>query len=174
MKALDSNALSSILPAASLALLYGANSYIENSFLHQELHSQPKDFAHFYQNPLLRADLSGNNSFNGAPLWNEFQILQNLFEVVNPNEVYSFINSSIAKLLLELEPTARQYFEVDKIALEVRHDPEINDPVLLIAIFSKKSWEQSEIDLDTFDRNWWLKKVWIPSDKRICVDVFAA
>lgn len=115
-----------------------------------------------------------SNSITGNPSWEIFQSLQSRYEVTSPRSVLSFLNGPITSLLLLAEPIIREYFDVSKIVLDVKIDPEDQSSVMLVTIHTSTDWEIAEENLERFDREWWLSQSWYPSRKRICIDVYPA
>jgi hypothetical protein len=114
------------------------------------------------------------NSITGRLSRKAVTDLSRLYEISNPDRVFWFLNEHIANLLVNAASVISEYFERPRISLELRSDPESGSDVLLAFIHTNLGWEESEAALETFDRNWWLSQTWIPSTKRISIDVRSA
>jgi hypothetical protein len=113
------------------------------------------------------------NSISGGASWTLTQELQQMFEIISVEKVFAFVNQSLAQILLNTAAVIKEHFECQKLTLDVRTDYEDGSQILLLFIHSKTGWEDSQNRLDEFDR-WWLCQKWLPSSKRICVDIYPA
>lgn len=168
---LSSKAILALPAAVTIAMGFGSNAISDNQ-------ASPPNAggAGSTDEPIPAAQPRGQmtcqNSITGSLSRDAMQNLSRLYEIANA-DVFWFLNEQIAHLLINTESVIREYFEPTKIALELRSDPESGSDVLLVSIHTSMDWQQSDERLEQFDRNWWLTKSWVPSNKRICVDVRA-
>ncbi len=157
----NSNAIAPLPPAMTLTIGSNAITVCQNQDV-----QQPEQLDCAAALPTVQA-----NSITGPANWNVLAKLRSLYTISNPEQVFLFLNDQIAELLVDAEAVIREHFETSRVGLEVRPDPEGTNDVLLVSIYCNLCWQESEKLLEGFDRCWWLSRSWIPSNKKICIDV---
>ncbi len=165
---LATKGFSFIFPAAaSLAISANAPASIDG---------EDNAIARLQPLPISRpqSNFTDSNSFTGCTSWLSFQSLQMSFEIKDTQEVFGFLNEPITNLLVDTYAALSDFFVFSKASLSLVSDSEDGSNLLYLTIHSKTDWQDSEARLDKFDEAWWLKQKWLPTSKRICVDVVPA
>ncbi|MCW6051501.1 peptidase [Lyngbya sp. CCAP 1446/10] len=104
-----------------------------------------------------------------------FNQIKSLYAVENPVESFKIIieQEAIALLILEAHSKVRELFPSERLALEVKIDPEIaNWRSLWITIYcTKLEVDEALAKLQTLDRTWWLDASLVIPKNKLNIDL---
>ncbi|MEG4281997.1 hypothetical protein QUB68_02625 [Microcoleus sp. A006_D1] len=103
-----------------------------------------------------------------------FNQIKSLYAVENPVESFKIIieQEAIALLILEAHSKVRELFPSERLALEVKTDPEIaNWRSLWITIYTKLEVDEAFDKLMILDDTWWLDKITTVANSKLHISL---
>ena len=104
----------------------------------------------------------------------DFNKIRSLYTIAEPLEAFKLIleQEIMASLILEAHSQIRELFSSERLALEVKTDPEIAGwRSLWITIYTKLEVDEAVEKLQTLDRTWWLDAGLVVSQNKLNIDL---
>lgn len=104
----------------------------------------------------------------------DFNKIRSLYTVEEPLETFKLIieQEVMLSLILEAHSKVRELFPTERLALEVKTDPEIaNWRSLWMTIYTKLEVDEALEKLKILDRTWWLDASLIIPNNKLNIDL---
>ena len=104
----------------------------------------------------------------------DFNKIRSLYTVEEPLETFKLIleQEVMVSLILEAHSKVRELFPSERLALEVKTDPEIaNWRSLWMTIYTKLEVDEALAKLQTLDRTWWLDASLVIPNNKLNIDL---
>ncbi|MCC3408212.1 MAG: peptidase [Microcoleus sp. PH2017_10_PVI_O_A] len=104
----------------------------------------------------------------------DFNKIRSLYTVEEPLEAFKLIieQEVMLSVILQAHSQVRELFPSERLALEVKTDPEIaNWRSLWITIYTKLEVDEALAKLQTLDRTWWLDAGLVISQNKLNIDL---
>ncbi len=104
----------------------------------------------------------------------DFNKIRSLYTVEEPLEAFKLIieQEVMLSVILQAHSQVRELFPSERLALEVKTDPEIaNWRSLWITIYTKLEVDEALTKLQTLDRTWWLDASLVIPNNQLNIDL---